>query len=256
MIKVGIYGSTGRMGQVVLKNVLDDEQTEVVALHAIEELPFDAPKGVLVTNDVEEFLKSVDVVIDFSLPKGTESLLEALISKVQKPLVCAVTGLSAHQENLLFEASKVTPILHATNMSLGVAILNKLTTLASKTLDDFDCEIVEQHHRYKKDAPSGTALTLATNAAKARGLDIDKVRVSGRNGDIGERTKEEIGVMSIRGGDVVGRHTVGFYNDGEYVELYHQATSRDTFAKGSIKAAKWLVEQQSGLYGIDDCLGI
>jgi 4-hydroxy-tetrahydrodipicolinate reductase len=141
-------------------------------------------------------------------------------------------------------------------MSLGVAVLNKIVSLVSSSLENFDIEIVEQHHRYKKDAPSGTALTLAKSAADARGLDIDKVRVSGRNGDIGERKKDEIAVMALRGGDIVGRHTVGFYNDGEFLELNHTATSRDTFAKGAIKAAKWVVKQDKGLYSINDCLGL
>jgi 4-hydroxy-tetrahydrodipicolinate reductase len=158
--------------------------------------------------------------------------------------------------NLLQEASKYMPILYATNMSLGVAILNKLAHTAAGALADFDAEIVEQHHRYKKDAPSGTALTLAEHVADARGLDLDNVRVSGRDGIIGERTKDEIAVMSLRGGDIVGRHTVGFYNDGEYIEINHTATSRDTFAKGAIKAAKWIVNQENGLYNITDCLGI
>ena len=121
---------------------------------------------------------------------------------------------------------------------------------------DFDCEIVEQHHRYKIDSPSGTALTLATSAASARKLDIDSIRVSGRDGQIGARNKDEIGVMSLRGGDIVGRHTVGFYNDGEFIELNHTATSRNTFSKGAIKAAICIVKQKEGLYSINDCLGL
>ena len=147
-------------------------------------------------------------------------------------------------------------MLYATNMSLGIAILKRLVAIASEKLRDFDIEIVEMHHRYKKDAPSGTALTLAEFAAKARGLELDKVRVSGRDGNIGERTKDEIGVFALRGGDIVGRHTVGFYNDGEFLELNHTATSRDTFAKGAIRAAKWVATQEPGLYTIDDCLGL
>ena len=112
------------------------------------------------------------------------------------------------------------------------------------------------HHKHKKDAPSGTALTLAESAAKARDLDLDSVRVSGRDGNIGERSKEEISVMALRGGDIVGRHTVGFYNDGEFIELNHTATSRSTFSKGAIRAAKWLSSQENGLYSIADCLEV
>jgi 4-hydroxy-tetrahydrodipicolinate reductase len=141
-------------------------------------------------------------------------------------------------------------------MSLGVALLNKLVGIASSSLRDFDIEIVEMHHRYKKDAPSGTALTLADTAAKARDLNLSDVRVSGRNGNIGARTKDEISVMALRGGDIVGKHTVGFYNDGEFIELNHTATSRDTFAKGAIFAGKWLVNQKNNLYTIQDCLNI
>jgi 4-hydroxy-tetrahydrodipicolinate reductase len=132
--------------------------------------------------------------------------------------------------------------------------MNKLVNIASQTLEGFDIEIVEQHHRHKKDAPSGTALTLAESAAKGRKLDLDSVRISGRNGNIGERTKDEIAVMALRGGDIVGRHTVGFYNDGEFIELNHTATSRNTFSKGAIRAAKWLQDKEAGLYSIADSL--
>ena len=255
MIKVGIYGSTGRVGELLVKNLKDDDKAVVTTLHAIGEFKYAVDEDLLITNDVKTLLENSDVIIDFTLPNGTESLLEEAI-KNPKPLVIGTTGLSKHQLNLLEEASKYMPILYATNMSLGVAILNKLAHMASRALADFDAEIVEQHHRYKKDAPSGTALTLAEHVADARGLDLDKVRVSGRDGNIGERTKDEIAVMSLRGGDIVGRHTVGFYNDGEYIELNHTATSRDTFAKGAIKASKWIVNQENGLYNITDCLGI
>jgi 4-hydroxy-tetrahydrodipicolinate reductase len=255
MIKVGIHGSTGRVGRLLIENLKNDDKAGVSVAHAIEEFDFPISEDVIVTNDLRVMFENCDVIIDFTLPNGTEALLEEAL-KSPKPLVIGTTGLSKHQLNLLSEASKSMPILYATNMSLGVAILNKLAFLASKALSDFDAEIVEMHHRYKKDAPSGTALTLAEHVAKARDLDLDRVRVSGRDGNIGERSKDEIAVMALRGGDIVGRHTVGFYNDGEFIELNHTATSRDTFAKGAIKAAKWLVERESGLYSITDCLGI
>ena len=148
------------------------------------------------------------------------------------------------------------PVLYASNMSAGIALLKQLVQKVSATLKDFDIEIVEMHHRHKVDAPSGTALTLAEFAAKGRDLDLDKVRVSGRDGQIGPRSKDEIAVMALRGGDIVGRHTVGFYNDGEYIELTHVATSRETFSKGAIRAAVWLATQEAGLYSINDSLGI
>jgi len=255
MIKTGIHGSTGRVGELLIKNIKNDTELEIKTLHAIEEFNFTVDKDMLVTNDIVTLLQNSDVIIDFTLPNGTESLLENAI-KNPTPLVIGTTGLSKHQQNLIEEASKYMPILYATNMSLGVAVINKLAAIASSLLSDFDAEIVEMHHRYKKDAPSGTALTLAEHVANARGLNLDNVRISGRDGNIGERTKDEISVMSLRGGDIIGNHTAGFYNDGEFIELNHTATSRDTFAKGAIKAAKWIVNQDNGLYKITDCLGI
>jgi 4-hydroxy-tetrahydrodipicolinate reductase len=256
MINVGIVGSTGRVGSLLIDDLANDEQAKVGAVHVFDELKKQVPEDTVVTNEMSVLIQSSDVIIDFSTPAATEALLEETIKTGDKPLVIATTGFNKHQQNLLIEASKKVPVLYATNMSLGVAVLNKLVSLASKTLADFDCEIVEQHHRYKIDSPSGTALTLAEHAAEARDLDLDSVRISGRDGEIGARTKDEIGVMSIRGGDVVGRHTVGFYNDGEFIELNHTATSRNTFSKGAIKAAKWLVDQEAGLYSINDCLGL
>ncbi len=255
MKKVGIFGSTGRVGELLIKNLKGHDSLKLDTLHAINEFNFNIDENLTVTNDVATLLENSDVVIDFSLPNGTETLLEGAI-KNPTALVIGTTGLNTHQQNLLLEASNHMPILYATNMSLGVAVLNKLASMASELLRDFDAEIVEMHHRYKKDAPSGTALTLAEHVAEARGLDLNNVRVSGRDGNIGERTKDEIAVMALRGGDIVGKHTAGFYNDGEFIELNHTATSRDTFAKGAIRAASWLVEQPNGLYKITDCLGI
>ncbi len=257
MIKVGIVGSTGRVGSLLIDDLAADNEASLAACHVFDELKKPVPQGTVVTNDMKVLLDACDVIIDFSAPVATEALLTQIVEKGgNKPLVIATTGFNKHQQNLLLEASKKVPILYATNMSLGVAVLNKLVSLASKALKEFDIEIVEQHHRYKVDSPSGTALTLAEHAARARDLDLDKVRVSGRDGEIGARTKDEIGVMSLRGGDIVGRHTVGLYNDGEFIELHHTATARNTFSKGAIKAAKWLVNQDAGLYSINDCLGL
>jgi 4-hydroxy-tetrahydrodipicolinate reductase len=257
MLKVGILGSTGRVGSLLIDDLADDEKAKVSSVHVFDDLTKTLPEDTIVTNDMKTMINACDVVIDFSTPVATEDLLSTIVkAKEGKPLVIATTGFSEHQKNLLIEASKIVPILYATNMSLGVAVLNKLVALASKTLADFDCEIVEQHHKHNVDSPSGTALTLAEHAAEARGLDLDKVRISGRDGIIGARTKDEIAVMSLRGGDIVGRHTAGFYNDGEYIELNHTATSRNTFSRGAIKAACWLKNQEAGLYSINDCLGL
>lgn len=257
MTKVGIVGSTGRVGTLLIDDLKNDEGAVLSAVHVFDKLEKEVPKDAVITNDMGKLLESADVVIDFSAPSATEELLTQIVEHGhRKPLVIATTGFTKHQQNLLIEASKLVPILYSTNMSLGVAVLNKLVSLASKTLNDFDIEIVEQHHRYKVDSPSGTALTLAEHAARARDLDLDKVRVSGRDGDIGARTKDEIGVMSLRGGDIVGRHTVGLYNDGEFIELHHTATTRNTFSKGAIKVAKWIVGKEPNLYSINDALGL
>ncbi len=255
MINVGIHGSTGRVGELLIENLKKDEKARPYMLHAIEKFSFALPDDVKITDKTATLLEKSDVVIDFTIAAGVETLLEAALTN-PTPLVIGTTGLSSHQLNLLREASTKMPILYSTNMSLGIAVMNKLVELASKSLSDFDIEIVEQHHRYKKDAPSGTAITLGEHAARGRGLELDAVRVSGRDGLVGERSKDEIAVMALRGGDIVGRHTVGFYNDGEFIELNHTATSRDTFAKGAIKATKWIVNQSNGLYHISDCLGL
>jgi 4-hydroxy-tetrahydrodipicolinate reductase len=254
-IKVGVFGASGRVGKLLIDDLHSDEKLALSTIFVRNSLDFSVDPSVLVTADLETFLRACDVVIDFSLPEAASMLLESAI-KEPKPLVIGTTGFDEHQFNLLRNASESMPVLYATNMSLGVALLSKLVKQASATLDGFDIEIVEMHHRYKKDAPSGTALTLAESAAAGRNLDLDKVRVSGRNGSIGERSKDEIAVMALRGGDIVGRHTVGFYNDGEFIELNHTATSRNTFSKGAIRAATWLINQESGLYSISDCLEI
>jgi len=254
-VKVGVFGASGRVGKLIIEDLKSVDTLALATVFARKELDFMIDPSVLVTSDINTLLNGSDVIIDFSLPEACELLLEAAI-KNPKPLVIGTTGLSMHQLNLLKEASELMPILYATNMSLGVALLNKLVHEASQALQGFDIEIVEMHNRHKKDAPSGTALTLAESAAKGRSLSLDDVRVSGRDGNIGERTKDEIAVMALRGGDIVGRHSVGFYNDGEFIELNHTATSRNTFSKGAIRAAAWIEKQQKGLYSISDCLEI
>jgi 4-hydroxy-tetrahydrodipicolinate reductase len=253
MIKVGVFGASGRVGKLLIEDLKAIENMSLSAVFVRNSLDFTIDPSVLVTSDMHSFLNASDIIIDFSLPEACETLLEEAI-KTPKPLVIGTTGLNTHQLNLLKQASEIMPVLYATNMSLGVALLNKLVYQASAALEGFDIEIVEMHHRHKKDAPSGTALTLSESAARGRGLDIENVRVSGRDGNIGERSKDEIAVMALRGGDIVGRHTVGFYNDGEFIELNHTATSRNTFSKGALRAGKWLADKEPGLYGISDCL--
>ena len=243
------------MGRMIIECLKNEPNAALSAAYTIEPLDFALPDGVILTDKFDELFANCDVVIDFTIKDGAINLLNYARTD-PKPLVIGTTGLGEDGANLLKLASAAMPILYATNMSLGVAVLNRLAALASKALRDFDAEIVEQHHRHKKDAPSGTALTLGERVAAARGLNLKDVLVTGRDGLVGARSKDEIAILAVRGGDVVGRHTVGFYNEGEFIELNHTATSRATFAKGAIKAAIWVVGRESGLYGIDDCLGL
>ena len=255
MVKIGIHGASGKMGRMIIECLKNEPGAKLSAAYTIEPLDFALPQGVILTDKFDELFANCDVVIDFTIKDGAINLLNYARTN-PKPLVIGTTGLGEDGANLLKLASAAMPILYATNMSLGVAVLNRLAALASKALREFDAEIVEQHHRHKKDAPSGTALTLGERVAAARGLNLKEVLVTGRDGLVGARSKDEIAILAVRGGDVVGRHTVGFYNEGEFIELNHTATSRATFAKGAIKAAIWVAGQSSGLYGIDDCLGL
>ena len=255
MLKVGIFGATGRVGRLLIEEILNSNHLNLSSIYVRNELQYSLPSSTMVTRDFEVFLQSSDVIVDFSSPEATKALLEVALGN-PTPLVIGTTGLSNDTHHLIEEASHTMPILYATNMSKGLAVLNKVVSLVAQTLKESDIEICEIHHRHKKDAPSGTALTLAQTCANARGLNLDKVRVSGRNGVIGERSSNEIGVMSLRGGDVCGRHSVGFYLDGEYLEFTHNATSRLTFAKGALDMASWIVQQESGLYSIQDALAL
>jgi dihydrodipicolinate reductase len=255
LVKIGIHGASGKMGRMIIECLKNEPDAKLSAAYTIEPLDFALPDGVVLTDKFDELFANCDVVIDFTIKDGAINLLNYARTN-PKPLVIGTTGLGEDGANLLKLASAAMPIIYATNMSLGVAVLNRLAALASKALREFDAEIVEQHHRHKKDAPSGTALTLGERVAAARGLNLKEVLVTGRDGLVGARSKDEIAILAVRGGDVVGRHTVGFYNEGEFIELNHTATSRATFAKGAIKAAIWVAGQSSGLYGIDDCLGL
>lgn len=249
MLQIGVFGATGRVGKLLIDEILANRKAVLASVYVRNELQYNIPSNTLVTGDMSHFLETSQVVIDFSSAEATQKLLECSLNK-PKPLVIGTTGLNSNQVELLEQCGLKMPVLYSANMSEGVAMLNKIVGMVSEKLRNYDIEITEIHHKYKKDSPSGTALTLAKNAAKARGLD-DEVFNFGREG-ISLRNKGEIGIFSLRGGDVVGRHVVGFYGDGEYIELTHNATSRATFAKGALHAALWLSKQESGLYGMQD----
>ncbi len=233
------------MGQAVAASVGDDPNTRVAA-------------GIDLGDSLEEALAKSDTVIDFTLPSFTNELIECCVA-AGKALVMGTTGHDDDQLKLIRDASESIPIVHAPNYSVGVNTLFWLTRKATEILGpDFDLEVVEMHHRHKIDSPSGTARRLAEILTEVRELSYDKNCAHGRFGDVGPRKDTEIGVHALRGGDVVGDHTVVYAGDGERVELTHKASSRLTFAKGSVRAAKWLAEKsfKNGLYDMEDVLGL
>jgi 4-hydroxy-tetrahydrodipicolinate reductase len=212
--------------------------------------------GVPITTDVGEALKECDVLIEFSAPGPSVEHAKAAAT-AGKAIVVGTTGFSEEQKQELAQVGTRTRCLVAPNMSMGVNVLFNLVEKVARALgDDYDVEIIEAHHRMKKDAPSGTADKLAQIVAGALGRDLKEAGTYGRHGLVGERKTNEIGVMAIRGGDIVGEHTVMFVTNGERIELTHRAHSRDALAKGAIEAALWLVSRPNGLYDMQEVLGL
>ncbi len=243
MTTIIITGSKGRMGQALVACAKKIQGIEIVAL-------------VDKDDDLASVIGKCDVVIDFSAHSATLGVA-GVCAKHKKALVIGTTGITDADAVAIKKLKTKIPIVWASNYSTGVNTLFWLTRKAAEILGPgFDLEVVEMHHRLKKDAPSGTAKTLAEILAEVRHLHLDEAARHGRVGIVGERTQNEIGVHSIRGGDVVGDHTVIFANLGERVELTHKASSRDTFANGALRAAQWLVKQKPGLYDMQDVLGL
>jgi 4-hydroxy-tetrahydrodipicolinate reductase len=210
--------------------------------------------GVRVESDVDSALKQARVLIDFTQPSASETHLRGALRQ-GVGVVIGTTGLSEKTRQAVRRASRRIPILQSPNMSAGVNLLFELVTGAAKVLgDDYDIEISETHHRMKKDAPSGTALELARLIAEIKGWDPKKAFLYGRRGETGERRKGTITIHALRGGEVVGDHTVSFLGNGEVLELTHRATSRDAFARGALLAAKFVAAKRSGLYNMRDVL--
>ena len=264
-IKIAIAGSSGRMGRILLEKVL---QSNDLVLHASLEhgssamLGKDAgeligePCGVKISADVVAALKGADVLIDFTRPEGTLHHLE-ICRKLGVNMVIGTTGFNAQQKAQLGTAGKDIGIVVAPNMSVGVNLVFKLLETASRVLSQgYDIEIIEAHHRHKVDAPSGTALGMGEVIAKTLGRDLEKCAVYGREGATGERDPSTIGFATVRGGDIVGDHTVLFAGTGERVEITHKASSRATFAIGALRAARFLKERPAGLYDMQDVLGL
>jgi 4-hydroxy-tetrahydrodipicolinate reductase len=262
MTRIAIHGAGGRMGRRLVALTHEDEQLTLAGAleHAAhEQLGIDAGvlagvgnTGVALGTALPD---GVDVVIDFALPIATQNIINTCVAN-KTALVIGTTGLTAETHAAIDEAGKSIAILQAPNMSLGVNLLFALAAQVAKQLgDDYDIEITEAHHRFKRDAPSGTALGLADAICKATGKDIVKDVVHGRHGDDVQRKRGEIGMHSLRVGSEVGRHSAFFANLGEELELTHKAFSRDVFVHGALKAAKWLAGKPAGRYGMADVLG-
>ncbi|MDR2191581.1 MAG: 4-hydroxy-tetrahydrodipicolinate reductase [Endomicrobium sp.] len=256
-MKIAVCGAAGRMGQAILAVVKADDGLTVSGAFDVDgnfAIVGGTPK-IAPVKDLENSLSETDVLIDFTNPQSALENAQTA-SKHKIPIVIGATGFSAEQKEELAQISQIIPIVLSPNMSVGVNLLFKLVEETAKKVSGYDIEIVELHHNKKKDAPSGTAAKLAECAARGKGKNIDDVGVYGRHGIIGERKKDEIGVMAVRAGDIVGDHTVYFAGTGERIELTHRAHSRDAFAAGAVRAAKWIVGKPSGLYDMQDVLGL
>jgi 4-hydroxy-tetrahydrodipicolinate reductase len=259
MLKIIVTGIGGRMGSRIADLV---RTTDGMELSGATEAPGSfaigttLPEGHPIVDDLEKTIERGDVIIDFTSPKS--SLRHAkLAAQFNKGLVLGTTGFNADEKTRLIPLLEKIPSVFASNMSIGVNVMFKVAAQMAKLLgDDYDIEIIEAHHRMKKDSPSGTALTLAEEVAKAVDRNLSNVAVYERHGNIGARKEKEIGIQTIRGGDIVGEHTLLFAGMGECLEIKHLATNRDNFARGAIHAARWLKGKPAGIYNMADVLGL
>jgi len=254
------------MGRSILEVVLEDPAARLVA--ALDRsghpslgqdvatlLGRTEPLLLIVTDDLDTALAKAEVVIDFTTPAATRALLERCV-RAKIPAVVGTTGLDLACERALDALAAVAPVVATPNFSVGVSVLTALAERAVRALgSDFDIEIVEMHHKRKVDAPSGTAVRLADVVARARDLDPARAVVHGRSGQVGARRSEEIGVLALRGGDVVGDHTLILAGPGERIEITHRAHGREIFARGAVRAAHWVVGRPPGRYDMADVLG-
>lgn len=266
MIRIAVVGAAGRMGLNLIKaSVLADKAAFTAAVvrpgslavgKDAGDLAGIGPVGVNVVDDLSTELEHFDVVIDFTRPEVSMTVID-LCRKSGKKMVIGTTGYSESQKAFINEAAKSVAIVFAPNMSVGVNLSLKLLEMAAKVMGDYtDIEVIEAHHRHKIDAPSGTALRMGEVVAATLGRDLKDCAIYGREGITGERDRKTIGFSTIRAGDIVGEHTVMFADEGERLEITHKATSRMTFANGAVRAAIWLKDKQNGLYDMQDVLGL
>lgn len=264
LLSVVIVGARGRMGTALIRTVMQsDDMTLVGAVERTDAPGIGEDVGALVGLPETGIVLAGEltpprgsVVVDFSLPAATRSNLARCL-ELGAPLVLGTTGLSSETRAEIEAAARQIPIVSAANYSVGVTLLTRLAGLAAKALGPgWDAELFELHHRHKRDAPSGTALRLGQAVAEATGRDLDRHGMLSRQGDTGPRSDDEIGIMTLRGGDAVGEHTVMFVGSGERIELTHRALDRAIFARGALRAARWVVDQPPGLYDMPDVLGL
>ncbi|OGP54184.1 MAG: 4-hydroxy-tetrahydrodipicolinate reductase [Deltaproteobacteria bacterium RBG_13_52_11] len=266
MINVIVVGTAGRMGRMVINAIQNSEGTQCTgaveapghpavgkdagAVAGLGEL------GVRIEDSLQSVIKKGDVVIDFTLAESSLGNME-IAAQHHKAMVVGSTGFSSQQMERVKKLTMEFPCCLSPNMSVGVNLMFRIVEEMAQILgDDYDCEIIEAHHRMKKDTPSGTALRLGEVIAKSLGRKLAEVGVYGRKGLTGERSRAEIGMHAIRAGDIVGEHTVIFGGMGERIEVTHRAHTRDTFAQGAVRAARWVVNQKAGLYDMGDVLGL
>ena len=263
MLKLAVTGAAGRMGRRIVALAHESDDFQVVAAmevagHSLlgRDVGEIAGVGIVGTIITEEPQSIPEMMIDFSVPASTGKWTEYCL-KNKVPLIVGTTGLSKDQKRKLSEAAEETAVLWGANMSMGVNLLFKLAAeVARKLPDDYDIEIIEAHHRFKRDAPSGTALELARQMAQAKQWPWPDCLIHGREGSEVPREPETIGVHAVRGGDIVGEHTVMFSALGETVELRHKAHNRDTFVRGALHAARWLTGRKPGMYSMFDVLAL
>lgn len=264
--RIGITGAAGRMGKILIEAVnLNSATTLTAAIERPEstligadagELAGIGKNGVALVGDLASVIDDIDVLIDFTVPAATLANAKTCFAN-GKALVVGTTGFSEAEREQLNDFGKQGALCVAANYSTGVNVSLKLLEMAAKAMgDDVDIEIVEAHHRHKVDSPSGTALAMGEAVAGAVGRDLNKVAVYGREGIVGARERETIGFATVRGGDVVGDHTVMFMAEGERLEITHKASSRMSFARGAVRAAAWLAQQPAGLFDMQDVLGL
>lgn len=263
-MRIAITGAAGRMGRMLIEAVLNAPDLTLVA--ALEHAGSDAlgddagaflgkDTGVIISSDTNTIAEA-DCLIDFSLPEGTTSYLQACVQHKTK-CVIGTTGLNDEQRQAIEKAAKTIAVVFAPNMSVGVNATLRLVELAAKLLQNgFDAEVFEAHHRHKVDAPSGTALIMGEIIANAWGKQLDDVAQWTRHGHTGERETGEIGFSVVRGGDIVGDHTVYFCGEGERIEITHRSNSRATYAQGSLRAARYLARKDFGLFTMQDVLAV